>query len=121
MKKQNTKTMNRVKSVAYHATKDLERQLLALQEEQKKEEENKLEYERNKKQLVWLGRQLNHLQKQKERDTPKINEILIQSIETHRAMRDLSQSKNLAQKQVAAAETTAEQLSSSLSLSLIHI
>ena len=58
---------------------------MALQEEQKKEEENKLEYERNKKQLARFGRQLNHLQKQKERDTPKINKILIQSIETHRA------------------------------------
>ena len=65
--------MNRVKSDAYHVTKKLERQLLALQEEQKKEEENKLEYERNKKQLARFGQQLNHLQKQKERDTPKIN------------------------------------------------
>ena len=115
VKKNNTKSINRVKSDAYYATKELEKQLLVLQEEQKKEEENKLEYERNKKQLARFGRQLNQLQKQKKRDTPKINKILIQSIETHRAMKDLSRSKNLAQKQVAAAETTAEQLSSYLS------
>ena len=36
--------MNRLKSDAYHTTKELERQLLALQEEQKKEEGNQLEY-----------------------------------------------------------------------------
>ena len=65
VKKQNTKSINRVKSDAYHVTKKLEKQLLDLQEEQKKEEGNKLEYERNKKQLERLGRQLNHLQKQK--------------------------------------------------------
>ena len=43
--------MNRIKSDAHHTTKELERQLLALQEEQKKEEGNKLESKRDRQQI----------------------------------------------------------------------